>query len=99
MDAQFVGTQSTACYVPGVDRSTIVRDVRFDAGMTQSCLSALSGVKQPSLSQVKRTRFLAVFDGDLTPVGEVTLNAMIRRAKKQGMRTVVLLRRICGIVG
>ena len=43
--------------------------------------------------------FFAVFDGDLTPVGEVTLNAMVRRAKRQGMRTVVLLRRICGIVG
>ena len=56
MDAQFVGTQSTACYVPGVDRSTIVRDVRFDAGMTQSRLSALSGVKQPSLSQMLHGR-------------------------------------------
>ena len=56
MDAQFVGTQSTACHVPGVDRSTIVRDVRFDAGMTQSCLSALSGVKQPSLSQMLHGR-------------------------------------------
>jgi predicted transcriptional regulator len=39
-----------------VDRSTIVRDVRFDAGMTQSCLSALSGVKQPSLSQMLHGR-------------------------------------------
>ena len=52
MDAQFVGTQSIACYVPGVHRSTIVRDVISDAGITQSCLSALSGVKQPSLSQM-----------------------------------------------
>ena len=34
-----------------MDRSTIVRDVMSDDGMTQSCLSALSGVKQPSLSQ------------------------------------------------
>jgi transcriptional regulator with XRE-family HTH domain len=39
-----------------VDRSTIVRDVRFDAGMTQSRLSALSGVKQPSLSQMLHGR-------------------------------------------
>ena len=98
-DAQLVGTHSSNCYFLGLDRPTILRDVMSDAGMTQSCLSALSGVKQPSLSQVKRTRFLAVFDGDLTPVGEVTLNAMVRRAKRQGMRTVVLLRRICGIVG
>lgn len=56
MGFQLVQTYSTACYSLGVDRSTILRDVMSDAGMTQSRLSVLSGVKQPSLSQMLHGR-------------------------------------------
>ena len=55
-DAQLVGTHSINCYFLGLDRPTILRDVMSDAGMTQSCLSALSGVKQSSLSQMLHGR-------------------------------------------
>lgn len=39
-----------------MDRPTILRDVMSSAGMTQSRLSELSGVKQPSLSQMLHGR-------------------------------------------
>lgn len=39
-----------------MDRSAILRDVMSNAGMTQSRLSALSGVKQPSVCQMLHGR-------------------------------------------
>jgi plasmid maintenance system antidote protein VapI len=39
-----------------VDRPTILRDVMAGSGMSQTRLSLLSGVKQPSLSQMLHGR-------------------------------------------
>lgn len=49
---------STHCYYLGVDRPTILRDVMSSVGMTQTQLSVLSGVKQPSLSQMLHCRIV-----------------------------------------
>ena len=44
------------CYSCRVDRSSILREVMSGTAMTQSRLSVLSGVKQPSLSQMLHGR-------------------------------------------
>ena len=43
---------STACYIFLVDRPDVLREALSETGTTQSQLSRLSGVKQPSLSQM-----------------------------------------------
>ena len=50
------GEYSNCCYALKMDRPSILRDVMSRTGMTQSHLSVLSGVKQPSLSQMLHGR-------------------------------------------
>lgn len=47
---------SSQCYDPNMELSSILHDVMARTGMTQSRLSVLSGVKQPSLSQMLHGR-------------------------------------------
>jgi transcriptional regulator with XRE-family HTH domain len=47
---------SNECYICCMDRPNILRDVMSRSGMSQSRLSVLSGVKQPSLSQMMHGR-------------------------------------------
>lgn len=44
------------CYICNVEKSEILREVMDEVGMTQPRLSSLSGVKQPSLSQMLHGR-------------------------------------------
>lgn len=52
------GIHSNQCYAPIVEGSIILHDVMSRTGMTQSRLSSLSGVKQPSLSQMLHGRIV-----------------------------------------
>lgn len=49
---------SSQCYNPKMDRPSILNDVMSRTGVTQSRLSELSGVKQPSLSQMLHGRIV-----------------------------------------
>ena len=51
------GGYSKVCYTGGVtDRSEVLREVMLETGITQSELSRMSGVRQPSISQFLSSR-------------------------------------------